>query len=110
MISSILFVDKIVHCFCDRLRIVLRRTAAYGESVPHIRPGSAQGNADAVRAVVSVPAYILNETAAGDSYGQIQYMLDGVVLETVPLVADRTMTPAGAAGRFWGELAARRIR
>ena len=75
-------------------------------TVPHVYSGTAVQNADSVKAFVTIPKYIFGETKAGAAYGQIQYKLGDIVLETVPLVADRTITKAGASGRFWGRIAA----
>ena len=75
-------------------------------TVPHVYSGTAVQNADSVKAFVTIPKYIFGETKAGAAYGQIQYKLGDIVLETVPLVADRTITKAGASGRFWGRIVA----
>lgn len=75
-------------------------------TVPHLSRETAQADADSVQAVVTIPEYIYGGTTAGNIYGQIQYMLGDTVLETVPLVSDRTLNKAGIWGSLWGRLAA----
>jgi len=74
-------------------------------TVPHIFGATAQDDANAVTATVSIPKYIYGGVLAGGQYGKIVYKLGDVELETVPLVADRTLNQAGIWGRCWGTLA-----
>lgn len=76
-------------------------------SVPHITGNTALEAAKQVRVEVTKPAFIYGGTLAGQNYGQITYSLKNVVLETVPLVADRSIARAGVWGRFWGIIASR---
>lgn len=66
-------------------------------------------NAAEVKAEVSVPRYIFGGTEKGKVYGQIQYKIGEIVLETVPLVADRNVEKSGIWGKFWGSLATYRL-
>ena len=74
-------------------------------TVPHISGDTAADDAKAVTATISIPKYIYGGVIAGGQYGTIVYKLGNVELETVPLVADRTIPRAGVWGRFWGTLA-----
>lgn len=78
-------------------------------TVPHIKGATAQDDADSVTVEVRIPRYIFGGTQAGSVYGQIEYKLDGNTLESVPLVADRTIAPASLWGKFWGKLAELRL-
>ncbi|MBQ3671238.1 MAG: D-alanyl-D-alanine carboxypeptidase, partial [Treponema sp.] len=72
-------------------------------TVPHIAGGeSANDDANAVRAVVTMPKSIYGGAVVAKQYGQIQYKLGDVVLETVPLVSDRSVERGGLWKRFWG--------
>lgn len=79
-------------------------------TVPHIKGGTAQEDAESVTVEAKIPKSIFGGTQAGAIYGQLEYKLDGTVLESVPLVADRTAAPANAWGKFWGKLADLRIQ
>ncbi len=79
-------------------------------TVPHLSAPTALEDAQNVTAEVQIPKCIYGGTEAGKTYGQIQYKLGETVLETVPLVADRTAAKAGAWGLFWGKLAELRLR
>lgn len=78
-------------------------------TVPHISGTSALSDAKNVKATVNIPRYIYGGVESGKQYGQIQYTLDGNVLETVPLVADRTYEKAGIFGRVLGALVSWRL-
>ncbi|MBQ8013738.1 MAG: D-alanyl-D-alanine carboxypeptidase [Treponema sp.] len=69
-------------------------------TVPHINGESALADAQSVKATVSIPKFIYGGVEAGKAYGQIQYKLGEAVLETVPLVADRSYDRAGIFGRI----------
>ena len=79
-------------------------------TVPHISSQTAAEDAENVTAEIQLPKCIYGGTKLGAVYGQIQYKLGNTVLETVPLVADRTAQKAGLWGQFWGKLAYLRIR
>lgn len=74
-------------------------------SVPKVTTGTAKENAEKVKYVVKIPNFIYGQVQQGDVYGEIQYKLGDITLETVPLVADRTVEQSGIWGRFWGTLA-----
>ena len=78
-------------------------------TVPHIAGKTALDDAKSVTASVSVPRFIYGGVRAGAQYGQIQYKLGDVLLETVPLVADRTYEQAGPLGRAVGSLISWRL-
>lgn len=79
-------------------------------TVPHISSQTAAEDAENVIAEIQLPKCIYGGTKLGAVYGQIQYKLGNTVLETVPLVADRTAQKAGLWGQFCGKLACLRIR
>ena len=68
-------------------------------TVPHIQGETALADAQSVKATVNIPRFIYGGVKAGESYGQIQYKLGDIVLETVPLVADRNYEKAGVFTR-----------
>lgn len=70
---------------------------------------SAKDEAARVKINVQLPKFIYGGVTAGDIYGQIQYVLDDEVLETVPLVADRTQEKGGVFARFLGALVSWKI-
>lgn len=74
-------------------------------SVPHVTGETPHDAAAQVTATVVLPTHIFGGTRAGEAYGKIEYKLGDLVLETVPLVSDRTVARAGLWGRFWGTLA-----
>lgn len=63
-------------------------------TVPFITGSTPQEAADSVRVIVNFPHYIDGGTTAGREYGNIQYELDGKILQTIPLTADRTIRKA----------------
>ena len=78
-------------------------------TVPNIAGGSALSDAKSVRVNVSIPKFIYGGVEAGKVCGQIQYMLGDTVLESVPVVADRTYKRSGLLGRMIGALISWRI-
>ena len=78
-------------------------------TVPHISGESALADAKNVKATVSIPRFIYGGVEAGKQYGQIQYTLGDVVLETVPLVADRSYEKSGIFGQALGALVSWRL-
>lgn len=79
-------------------------------TVPHISASTASEDALSVKAEVQVPKFIYGGTKAGSVYGCVQYKLGDTVLETVPLVADRSAEKANLWGQFWGKLVCFRLR
>ena len=79
-------------------------------SVPHITGESAADAVKEVHVEITKPDFIYGGALAGQDYGQIVYKLGNIVLETVPLVADRNVERAGVWGRFWGMIASRFLR
>ncbi len=73
-------------------------------TVPHISGSTALDDAKSVKVVVNMPRFIYGGVKMCETYGQIQYKLGDTVLETVPLVADRTYEKAGIFGRMIGAL------
>ena len=78
-------------------------------TVPHINGETALDDAKSVTATVNLPRFIYGEVEKGKAYGQIQYKLGDVILETVPLVADRTCEKSGIFGRMLDSLASWRL-
>lgn len=79
-------------------------------TVPHISSSTAAEDALSVKAEVQIPEFIYGGTKAGSVYGYVQYKLGDTVLETVPLVADRTVEKANLWGQFWGKMVCLRLR
>jgi D-alanyl-D-alanine carboxypeptidase (penicillin-binding protein 5/6) len=73
-------------------------------TVPHLNATTALEDAKNVKVLVNIPKFIFGGVKMGETYGQIQYRLGDVVLETVPLVADRTYEKSGLLGRMLGAL------
>jgi len=59
--------------------------------VPYILGANQQENLAAVKIEVEVPDYIFGEVEQGKQYGQIKIILGEYVLDTIPLVADRSI-------------------
>lgn len=78
-------------------------------TVPHLEGATALDDAASIKVNVSVPKFIYGGVKAGTIYGEIQYSLGNVVLETVPLVADRTYERSGIPGRIIGALVSWKI-
>ena len=74
-------------------------------SVPHVTGETARDAARQVSATIVMPKHIFGGALAGETYGKIEYKLGDAVLESVPLVSDRTVARAGVWGRFWGTIA-----
>ncbi|MBP3709528.1 MAG: D-alanyl-D-alanine carboxypeptidase [Treponema sp.] len=65
-------------------------------TVPFIAGNSPQEAASRVRVFVDFPRFIDGGTVVGSTYGSISYMLDDITLQTISLVADRTIQKANA--------------
>lgn len=65
---------------------------------------SAKEKAGKIKISVQLPKFIYGGVKEGEQYGQIQYISENAVLETVPLVADRTQEKSGIFGRLLGAL------
>ena len=78
-------------------------------TVPHIKGATALEDAASVQASVNIPKFIYGGVEMGKAYGQIQYKLGDAVLETVPLVADRTYEKSNPFGRALGALVSWRL-
>ena len=89
----------------------VRLVPAWSEAitVPHISGATALEDAQSVKATVNIPRFIFGEVEAGKQYGQIQYKLGDIVLETVPLVADRNCAKSGVFGQIVGTLVSWRL-
>ncbi|MBQ0052256.1 MAG: D-alanyl-D-alanine carboxypeptidase [Treponema sp.] len=70
-------------------------------TVPKI---SGSSPAENVKINVTMPKFIYGGVEAGKAYGELQYVSEGTILETVPLVADRSDEKAGLFGRLMGAL------
>ncbi|MBB5226512.1 D-alanyl-D-alanine carboxypeptidase [Treponema ruminis] len=78
-------------------------------TVPHVRGKTALEDAACIEAREDIPRFIYGGVEQGKVYGQIQYRLGDLVLETVPLVADRTYERASLPGRIIGALVSWRL-
>ena len=63
-------------------------------TVPYITSDSPTGCAASVHAYADVPDFFYGEVECGKAYGTITYQIDGKVLRSMPLVADRSSSPA----------------
>ena len=66
-------------------------------TVPHIGPLTAETPQESIELTMTldVPAYITAPVQAGDFLGTVTYSYEGTVLETIPLIADRSISRAG---------------
>lgn len=80
----------------DELKLVQARNPAI--TVPHIGSLTADTPQKDIQLTmtVDVPAYVSAPVQAGDFLGTVTYSFEGTVLETVPLIADRSISKAGA--------------
>lgn len=70
---------------------------------------TAKEEAAKIKINIQTPKFIYGGTTAGGVYGQIQCILEDEVIETVPLVADRTQEKAGVFGQILGALVSWKI-
>jgi len=77
--------------------------------VPHVIGETAKDSANQVKYVISIPNYLYGNVEKGSVYGEIKYKLGEITLETVPLVADRSIEKSGILGSFLGTLAKVRL-
>lgn len=76
----------------------LNLVAAYDEEficVPFVTGSSIAENLDNVKITVTMPDYLNGQITAGAEYGQIKITLGNYLLQTIPLVADRSTERAG---------------
>lgn len=79
----------------DELKLVQAKNPAI--TVPHIGSLTAETPQKNIQLEmkVDVPAYITAPVQAGDFLGTVTYSFEGTVLETVPLIADRSISRSG---------------
>ena len=63
--------------------------------VPFITGSSLAENLSNVKVTVTMPDYLQGQITAGAEYGKIEITLGNYLLETIPLVADRSTEQAG---------------
>ena len=78
-------------------------------TVPHLVGETAKDDAARVTASVNIPRFLYGGVEAGEVYGQIQYKLGDAVLESVPLVSDRSYEKSEIFGRILGSLVGWRL-
>ena len=85
----------------------VRLVPAYDETftVPFITGATPQEAANLVEIDIQAPKAIYGEVLCAKEYGKITYSLNGIVLRTVPLVADRSVTKASALKQVWDKAA-----
>lgn len=78
---------------------------AYDEAftVPFIAGSSPEEAASMVKTELHVPKALYLGATCGSTYGTITYTLNGVTLQTVPLVADRTVVQTSLLKKAWGK-------
>ena len=84
----------------------VRLIPLYDESltVPFIFGNSPTESASAVKAWASIPDVLYGEVKRGQSYGTIEYKLNGKTLREIPLVADRDVEKGNVFTRFFGSI------
>ena len=63
--------------------------------VPFVTGNSIAENLENVKVLVTMPDYLQGEITAGAAYGKIEITLGDYILQTIPLVADRSTQKAG---------------
>jgi len=63
-------------------------------TVPYIYGNSAEESAQNVKVVTTIPAFLPGEITAGTEYGSVSFILNDYTLDSVPLVADRSIKRA----------------
>lgn len=61
------------------------------ETIPFILGESLQENLDNVKVEIEFPDYLFGNITMGTKYGEIRFVLDNYILDTIPLVADRNI-------------------
>lgn len=61
------------------------------ETIPFIFGESLQENIDNVKVEIEIPDYLFGNITMGTKYGEIRFVLDDYILDTIPLVADRNI-------------------
>lgn len=61
------------------------------ETIPFILGESLQENIDNVKVEIEIPDYLFGNITMGTKYGEIRFVLDDYILDTIPLVADRNV-------------------
>lgn len=74
-------------------------------SVPFISGASPKDAARKIHVTANIPKCIFGEFDEGEQFGTLSYSLDGRVLNTVPLVADRKSERVNFFARAWGAAA-----
>lgn len=82
----------------------IKAIPAYDEkfSVPFIDGGSPEESAERIQVTASVPSFLYGTIECGQEIGMLSYTLDGKLLRTIPLVADRNSQRKSFPGRLWG--------
>lgn len=76
-------------------------------SVPFISGETPRDAAEKITVQVKIPACIFGQVELGNDYGSIHYLLDGKILRTIPLVADRNIEKANIFAQASENLAAK---
>lgn len=63
-------------------------------TVPFIYGNSVEESSENVKVITTIPGYLKGEIIPGTEYGSVSFELDDYVLDTVPLVADRSVKKA----------------
>lgn len=104
-------VPVIVSCGleADELFLVQARNPAVTVPLTGTPSAGASGKAVELTMTVDVPAYVRAPVNAGDCLGTVTYSFEGKALETVPLIADRSITEAGAVKSLLDRIVLRKI-
>lgn len=63
-------------------------------TVPFISGNSAEESVQNVKVITKLPDYLEGNIEAGTEYGKVEFVLDDFILDSVPLVADRSVKKA----------------
>lgn len=76
-------------------------------SVPFIFGNSPKDAAENIQVVAEIPHFAKGKISAGEQFGTLKFLLDGRILNSVPLVADREIDKANFLLSAWGKITAR---
>ena len=85
----------------------VRLVPAFDETftVPFISGTSPQDAAKQIQVDIQAPKAIYGQAVCAKQYGTLTYSLNGVVLRTIPLIADRSVTKGSAVKLLWDRAA-----
>lgn len=105
-------IPVVVACGLEGNELNLVQAKNPAVTVPHTGSLTAETPQDDIELTmtVDVPAFINAPVQAGDFLGTVTYSFEGKVLETVPLVADRSISRAGDIKALFDRLVVRKMK